>query len=886
MGQQAGKSTNNKDATHEESTDTSCGRNIKVLRLPYGTRPDHYEEFGFPYLPLEADPRDDKLLVIRRNAPHATAKGCGLIALRSLKDSHLCAVCGGIEVLGLDCHFELVHLPLARLRNNSSTCKLCSFLYSALRKSYYANPSDAKYWLKDALSTPDGKSGVSSENESNRRDYAHTSVITWPQLEETSFHVFLGYGGPEAGSCIFRIFKQPAPSRDTQLDHISNAMVSKRKFEAIHAWLAEDVKNLGNLGMKFDRDQALPTRLLDVGTQEEAELSCSTGNHEKGSLHLIYTRDAQFGQIPILTDRPWKLHKFLNPNWIYYAVLSHRWGKSTEISSTTKANIRSRFNGISYSELCGTFKDAIVVARQLRIRYLWIDSLCIIQDDKDDWKKESAIMGDVYYKAFVTLFAHSYAQGPNQMSQSSRNGPKDPGLDDEVNTKDEPLEDGGSGFLDSALSDEQDPSIFIGSTTPTPGDDEQFLYAKRSRIFEEDIQNSGLTSRAWIVQERLLSPRIIHFFPSQLYYESHSNGPVRSEDKSMPPTFDKFRECIFDTQTRYGATPDVWFKVVERFSTCHLTQGSDKLLAIGGIAQKFHTESQVPYWAGLFADRAAKGLLWTRRGPKLLRVPDRAPSWSWASVDGPIRYSDALIERPFRVLPDVKIDYSFTTPLDEPKHLKGFDNVLFLLARGYMRNISISSEYVAFKDIVGYSHVPIHLPYELDVDDSYRKLLDDQGDTIGWVILDEDRGGELLELKYTSLIVASEEAWVRNPTAGLEEFYKKHPSSREAPLYRTHPPNQEFEAFAATKECQAEYERLKSNEDEVLPESSISRAAGERVLFKTYWVLILKPENASLDLYTPADEDDQLMIWKRVGMGLVFEKGWARKGDLSEFYFG
>ncbi|KAH6719668.1 heterokaryon incompatibility protein-domain-containing protein, partial [Leptodontidium sp. MPI-SDFR-AT-0119] len=365
--------------------------------------------------------------------------------------------------------------------------------------------------------------------------------------------------------------------------------------------------------MNFDGSEGLPTRLLDVGTKKEAEACCSTGNHEEGSLRLIDTKDAKFGHIPLPTETPWKLDGFLNPNWIYYAVLSHRWGKSTEVSSTTKQNIRSRFNSIAYSELCGTFQDAIVVARQLRIRYLWIDSLCIIQDDKDDWRRESAVMGDVYYKSFVTFFAHSYAQEPSNdsdMSQTPKNGSKHTGSNDDVNTKDQSAEDGGR------IS----------------------LYARRSRIFEEDIQNSGLTSRAWIVQERLLSPRIIHFFNSQIYYESHNNGPVRAEDKTMPPTFDKFRECIFNNETRYAATPDVWFKVVERFCSCHLTQSSDKLLAIGGIAQKFHNGSQVPYWAGLFADRAAKGLLWTRRGPKLIRVQGRAPSWSWASADGPIRY--------------------------------------------------------------------------------------------------------------------------------------------------------------------------------------------------------------------------------------------------------
>ncbi|KAG4441080.1 hypothetical protein IFR05_003434 [Cadophora sp. M221] len=900
MGQQTGKVTSETDP-HPDTTNASHNDNIKTLysldhilykrtvadtsdrRLPYGIRPDNYEEFGFPYLPIEDGPHDDKLIVIRRDSPHVTAKGRGLISLQKLRNSQLCAVCKGIEVLGLDCHFELVHLPVSKLRDNSTTCVLCSLLYSALRQSYYTNPSAAKFWLENKTSTAsDQISEVISTNENTRRNSAYTSILTWPKIDETSFHVFLGYEGTDTGSCIFRIFKQPIPQLAIPPYATSRATITKRKFEAIYYWLAEDVKNLGNLVIDFEGSEGLPTRLIDVGTEEEAEACCSTGNHDEGTLRLIYTKDAKLGHIPLPANGLWELDGFLNPNWIYYAALSHRWGKSTEVSSTTKQNIQSRFNGIAYSDLCGTFQDAIIVARQLRIRYLWIDSLCIIQDDKDDWRRESAVMGDVYYKSFVTFFAHSYADEPSNSSYpipSPKNG-LNIDSNDEIRTKDQLEEDGGSGFLESALCMEQDRSVFLGSTTPTPGEEEISLYARISRIFEDDIQNSSLTRRAWIVQERLLSPRIIHFFPSQLYYESYWNSHVRAEDTTMPPTFDKFRECISNTQTWYGATPDMWFKVVERFCSCHLTQGSDKLLAIGGIAQKFHNESQAPYWAGLFADRAAKGLLWIRRGPKLVRVQGRAPSWSWASVDGPIRYSDVLTERPFKILPEVMIDYSLTNPLDEPKHLNGFDNVFFLLGRGFMRNISISSEYSSFKDIVGYSPVPNKLPFELDIDDTYRNLLDDQGTAIGWVALDEDHGDNLpnLKLNYTSLIVASEEAWVKNPPATLHD-------SHNLPLYRTHPPSHEFAAFATTNECTAEYTRLNSD-DEILPESKISRSVGKMVLHKTYWVLILRPENAPLDVYTPAEERDELVVWKRVGMGLVFEKSWVRQRDRREFYFG
>ncbi|PQE13923.1 hypothetical protein CJF30_00006722 [Rutstroemia sp. NJR-2017a BBW] len=362
---------------------------------------------------------------------------------------------------------------------------------------------------------------------------------------------------------------------------------------------------MGNLDVEFIEGEHLPARLLDVGTAEEAEACCSSGNHEKGSLRLIHTKDAKYGQLPVPNDARWKHHSSLNPRWIYYAALSHRWGKSTELSSTKKENLQSRFKEIDYFQLCRTFQDAIVVARELRLRYLWIDSLCIVQDDKDDWKAESAIMGDVYYKSFVTLFAHSYDQSssdanPDQVKEiECDENPLNENIDsytEGANVKAVVDEDGGTGFLEAALCAEGDSPVFLGSTNSKLRQKEEFIYAKRQHMFEVDIQNSGLTSRGWIVQERLLSPRLVHFFHSQLFYESKLNGIVRAEDRT--PAYsdpDELREYIFSSQTRFGSTPDEWFKVVERFCSCQLTQGSDKLLAIGGIAQKFHTESQIEW---------------------------------------------------------------------------------------------------------------------------------------------------------------------------------------------------------------------------------------------------------------------------------------------------
>lgn len=422
------------------------------------------------------------------------------------------------------------------------------------------------------------------------------------------------------------------------IQSLTPGIIRLRKLDRTCAWLAEDVRKRGTLDMDFIEAENLPARLLDVGTTEEAEACCSSSHHERGSLRLIHTKDAEYGQLPILNDSRWKdgINTSLNPRWVYYAVLSHRWGKSTELSSTNEGNFKSRFEQIDYSQLCRTFQNAIIVARELRLRYLWIDSLCIVQDDKDDWEKESATMGDVFYKSFVTFFAHSYTQSssdakPDRIKEAECDeSPLNINLDtDEGNAKAPFDEDGGSGFLEAAFCAEGDSLVFLGSTNPNPGQNQDFIYAKRQRMFEVEIQNSGLAGRGWIVQERLLSPRIVHFFHSQLFYESKINGIVRAEDRT--PAFrdpDELREYIFSSQTRVGSTPDEWFKVVERFCSCQLTKGIDKLLAIRGIAQKFHNESQVNYFAGLFADRVVKGFLWIRRGPNLTRVHGRAPSWS------------------------------------------------------------------------------------------------------------------------------------------------------------------------------------------------------------------------------------------------------------------
>jgi len=87
-----------------------------------------------------------------------------------------------------------------------------------------------------------------------------------------------------------------------------------------------------------------------------------------------------------------------------YLTLSHRWGTAKFVTLTTE-NIEDMKSGIAYQSLPRTFLDAIIVAKRFKIRYIWIDSLDIIQNSRDDWQKEASLMSQVYQNAFCNIAA-------------------------------------------------------------------------------------------------------------------------------------------------------------------------------------------------------------------------------------------------------------------------------------------------------------------------------------------------------------------------------------------------------------------------------------------------------------------------------------------------
>lgn len=165
-----------------------------------------------------------------------------------------------------------------------------------------------------------------------------------------------------------------------------------------------------------------------------------------------------------------------------YVALSHCWGplKDDEKFCTYKRNIKQLQANIDFDALPQTFRDAVTVSRGLGIDYIWIDSLCIIQDDDDDWQKESRKMEQVFSAAYCTIGASS--------AKSSLEG-----------------------FL-------ADPSPRSVVTLPSSGRGPAYACIDIDD-FHSDVELAPLNSRGWVLQERALSRRTIFFTSTQVYWE-------------------------------------------------------------------------------------------------------------------------------------------------------------------------------------------------------------------------------------------------------------------------------------------------------------------------------------------------------------------------------
>jgi hypothetical protein len=303
--------------------------------------------------------------------------------------------------------------------------------------------------------------------------------------------------------------------------------------------------------------------------------------------------------------------------------------------TTTTATLAARQHSIPISILPPTLRDACLVCRALDIQYIWIDALCIIQDDSDDWCREAQLMGPIYQHAVITIAAvaasstrEGFLSCPlRQTSLSTLLPIQDPGLgiDDVVRLRYLPLAE----------------RTNIGHRGRYHG------------TFDTDVEHSSWNSRGWTFQERQLASRILFFGQRGLHYECRSFR--RSEDFPAVIRRDfRWYRLLHSGETHWRRYCSMWASLVEEYSTREFTLYKDKLPAISSLANVFR-ESLAPmqsvlgqrfvYSAGMWSPNFAEDLLWRTRDPEpRSRRIDGVPTWSWLSVKGPISAAASWIK--------------------------------------------------------------------------------------------------------------------------------------------------------------------------------------------------------------------------------------------------
>ena len=297
-----------------------------------------------------------------------------------------------------------------------------------------------------------------------------------------------------------------------------------------------------------------------------------------------------------------------------YVTLSHCWGGSCKTILTT-SSLATFQAGIHLNTLPKTFQDAVILTRSLGIRYLWIDALCIIQDSNQEWSHEASLMGDIYANSSLTI--------------SAANSPDSEG-----------------GLYHSRNPLSVWPCRITAKWNCFQVDK---LVLKIPGLVKENAMEP-LSTRGWAFQEWLLSKRTIHFSRDQVRWECHCLAaseifPGGLDDHDAENHGLTTKSIIRLLNDKNESPRSLWMRIRQEYSRMHLTVATDKLPAFSGIARMVHKVLKSPkedYVAGLWRPDLLTQLLWERYREDFIRVTHRthssqyiAPSWSWASIDGP-----------------------------------------------------------------------------------------------------------------------------------------------------------------------------------------------------------------------------------------------------------
>lgn len=477
---------------------------------------------------------------------------------------------------------------------------------------------------------------------------------------------------------------------------------SPRNFRLLRNWLEEcctsheGCRRGSYSGQCFDdlhHSNLLPFRVIDVG--------CGDGSQPR----LWTTHYQQTGR---------------------YMTLSHCWGR-IQPPKTTKATVEAYHVAIPNGHLSKTFLDAIRLTRELGERFLWIDSLCIVQDDPSELAVQIDLMGAIFEGSYCTIAATDAK-----------------GVDGSLDTD--------MGLFLSRPETSKTACLLVRDGNTTPGGTHQvFIYERLENLHKELLsllRQKAWYWRGWVFQERELSRRCIFFtqeivgWRCNLYCETErTGGQEYRHPRGAPVLKTGAKAGTYDYDTRHRIEM-LWESLVEDYSNTKLTYSSDKDKAIKGAMERLNKRFAAVFHFGILdlgaEEDICSQLLWmlySRRNSLLGRDPGFAyPTWSWLAVDNPVTWMPKMNLTHRERLSDIRFGQSLGDT--QQLHISGPGHGLRIgLPVGEIPRFSRFDKY------------PPEMHFgspDMTVDSSAKTILSGGNDVIGWVLLDNSEAPDEL----------------------------------------------------------------------------------------------------------------------------------------------
>ena len=392
---------------------------------------------------------------------------------------------------------------------------------------------------------------------------------------------------------------------------LSSNTRSDETLSQARSWLERCVASHHSCSNSTDPENWYPSRLLDCGPKGNSVLYCRLIATDGANLHGAYM------------------------------TLSHCWGHVDCLKLTT-SNYGEMTDAILVSDLPQLYKDAVSVTRKLGVRYLWIDSLCIIQegDQHADWVKEVKTMDKVYANSYCNIAATNAPTGYHTMFHH-----RDPAL--------------------------LNPQVVHCNVNGRAGF--YHIFDSSRVIGWREVEGALLNTRGWVLQERLLSPRTLHFSNPQIFWECRQGFSCETYPDGIPRTTgnpvtmfkNHMSRLPFSQHSKDPAYP-TWSHVIFTYTKSQISYPSDKLVAVSAVAKVMRSILADDYVAGMWRQVLEFNLLWhmVPLYANNASRPDkyRAPSWSWAAVEGNIHFERQYdFDRTQLLYEVVDVGLTFTT---------------------------------------------------------------------------------------------------------------------------------------------------------------------------------------------------------------------------------